>query len=87
MRAQALSGQAPFDLIVTEDMLPVCDDEGEVSAILAALRPIGRALLHIITCADQEADRLPGLLWKTQTDWKAIVGGDLVLNAEGGRVL
>lgn len=78
---------------VTEDLLPTCTDEAEVQLGLAEVRRMisttaGR-FAHIITCTKpsdpSDLDRrLPGLLWRSRAQWRAIIGAvDFCLDAEG----
>jgi SAM-dependent methyltransferase len=94
--AAGLTGQARFGLGISEDVLPVCTDEAEAVLAINECRRIvsttaGR-FLHIITCSNGNLEdlnnRLPGLLWRSPAQWRAIVnsaGGaaDVCLNTEG----
>lgn len=95
--AAGLTGNQRFGLAVSEDVLPVCTDEAEAQLGLAECRRIvsttvGR-FLHFITCTNpQNPDdldaRLPGLLWRSPAQWRAIIGpGDVIVNAEGNGVV
>jgi hypothetical protein len=93
-----MSGATLIPLVVTEDLLP-CLTNAEVTTALAELRRIASKLCHIVTCARPASpgsttvlagdltNRLGELNWKTHAGWKALVGSDLIMDAEAGAVL
>jgi hypothetical protein len=93
-----MAGSALIPLIVTEDLLPALTD-AEVTTALTELRRIATKLIHVCTCAAPTtpggtvaaaadvASRSADFNWKTHAAWKALVGTELVMNAEGGAVL
>jgi hypothetical protein len=91
--AAGLTGNARFALGISEDVLPVCTDAAEAQLALAECRRIisttpGR-FVHWITCTKpedqaQQVQRLPGLLWLSRAEWRAIIGTtDLCFDTEG----
>jgi cyclopropane fatty-acyl-phospholipid synthase-like methyltransferase len=75
-----------FDLVVTEDLLPALDDD-EIARALAALRGVGRTLVHIVTPGDDRGGaRHSDLNWKPIAAWRSLLAPDAVLDAETGEV-
>jgi hypothetical protein len=62
----------PWDLVVSEDCLPCCDD-GECVAMASAMGQAGAAVLHIISCEHGDEHCAP-LNWRTQAEWRALLG-------------
>jgi hypothetical protein len=89
--AAGIAANGRFAAGVTEDLLP-CLTIPEVISALSELRRIitVTALFHIITPGDGNAQppgRVPDMSWRTQQEWKNIVGNDLIYNSETGSVL
>lgn len=95
--AAGLTGNQRFAVGISEDALPVATDEAEARLALDECRRIisttpGR-FVHWITCSDPSNpsdldNRYPGLLWRSEAEWRAIIGpSDIIVNAEGNRVV
>lgn len=84
-----LKANQKFNVTIQEDMFP-CMTDAEVSTALGVLRETAASLFHTITCSkpdDIPEQRHPGLNWKLQSEWKALVGSDPVLDTETGEVI
>lgn len=90
-RDAGLTGQARFDLCVSEDLLPCLRDD-EVTAAVENMRELSGTVAHIVTCkdlaqpegtymsaADLHDDGQDPLNWKTASEWKQLVGGDTLI--------
>lgn len=70
--------------VITEDVLP-CYADSEILSALPAFRAMGGTVVHWVSCAVSNCD--VRLNWKTQEQWKALVGPDLVVRRGGAEVL
>lgn len=82
-----LSGSQRFEVVVTEDVLPVLSD-AEVSVLVTEVRRLAVTVLHIVSPGDpSDPSKLAGLNWKSTSQWKQLAAPDLVLDVESGAVV
>lgn len=79
-RILAAAGLAHFDLVITEDVLPILSDE-ECLVLCSALRELGLSVAHWISVGGGD----PRLNWKTPEAWRALTG-DLIVPRGSGQV-
>lgn len=84
--AAGLRTNQRFDLVVQEDLLPCCDTDAEVQAVVTELRRLGPVLHLVWTHQDGDTHTLP-LLWYTAAEWRARLGTDALWRAQTGEVL
>lgn len=74
-----LQGNQRFRAGVSEDLLP-CLTDAEAANLVTQMNRVCTAAFHIITCDHPELpdmnQHVTALNWKTQAQWKAIVGQD-----------
>jgi hypothetical protein len=73
-----------IDWVITEDCLPILSDE-ECIALVNALHLYGGKVAHWVSCSTPSS--FGGLNWKTDAEWKQMVGPDLVIRRGSGEVL
>jgi len=86
--ASGLNKNQKFYLVVSEDMFTVCLDD-EVTLTLNQMHRIGSHYLHIMTCIHPEIpgdieSRFASINWKTQSQWKTLLGSDPCWDTEQG---
>lgn len=78
------------DLVISEDVLPVCNSLEEVERMLSILRTMSDTLLHIVSYISRDTRRKecePSLLWFDLLEWKSIVAPDFLYDREKKRLV
>jgi len=70
--AAGLKGNARFDLILTEDVLPCMSSDAEALALAVELRRHAIRVGHRVSTFPSLAD--VGYLWHTLAEWRALLG-------------
>lgn len=73
-----LTIEQKFDWCVTDDVLPVLNNDSEVLAALAVLRSHANNLLHFIT-PKIDGTQHESLMWKTASEWRNFLDDDLMI--------
>ncbi len=100
--AAGLPGNQRFAAVITEDVLPVLDNDAEAQLALTELRRVSSAMAHVITCCgvwpmvdggavwvdDNGTKRTKSLLWKTSAQWRALINvpSEWIASTETGEV-
>lgn len=79
-----LQGGQRFNYIFSEEMLSCAASDAEVTTMVNNLGAIAQTVIHLVTPSDENAgvvDDTLGLMWKTGAEWKALVGGHVLVSS------
>lgn len=86
LSALGLNQNSKFDVVITEDVLPILSD-AECQTLGSALRQFAVKLVHWLSILQPGAEQDARLNWKTLEDWKALMGSDTAVQRGSSRVL
>ena len=100
--AAGLQGNQQFRVVITDDLLPCAADAAEAQTMLTELRRAALGEGHIITVrepgellqpngavnnSEGRYKRMPGFLWLTATEWRALIGNSAwVFDSNGNQI-